>query len=284
MALARTLGNLMHLVLPGRVRMARQEVSRVTGTPIDDPEVPRIVRASFQHFVLVLFELLMLERGLSRRPYDDILRVDGYEKIVPHLKTGAVLASGHLGNWEVVGTLAPLYKMHTVSVGRHIENPYLDRAVNSLRERHGQIVIDKDGAPLRLAREIKRNGAFIGLLLDQHAGSRGLRVEFLDRPASTFPTAGYLARRFKVPIFPFVSYRDGSWLKIRVEVGDPVMADPDLPEDEDVYRMTLLLNRALEKGIREHPDQWLWFHRRWKKGGEEPKPEWLERYARENGA
>ena len=59
----------------------------------------------------------------------------------------------------------------------------------------------------------------------------------------------------------------------------PIHPDPTLPEDEDVFRMTLEFHRALERAIRRAPEQWLWLHRRWRKGGREPEPAWLERYA-----
>ncbi len=277
-AIARGLGRILHFLLPGRVRLARFNLAFALRRAPDDPEVVAVVRKSFEHLVLVLVELLLLKRRMASRSPETILEVHGIEKLHARRGQGCVIATGHLGNWEILGALAPVLGVPLTSVGRRIENPLLDAAINDLRTRFGQKIVDKDGATLRIAREIK-GGSNVALLLDQHAGRRGVQVEFLGRPASTFPTAAYLARRFDVPVIPIVSRRRGEPLTIHATVLEPIHADPSLPEDEDVYRITLAINRALQSAILECPEQYLWLHRRWKGGGRESSPDWVARYA-----
>ena len=63
-----------------------------------------------------------------------------------------------------------------------------------------------------------------------------------------------------------------------VEVAEPIYPDPSLPEEEDHFRMTVAYTRRLEEAVRRNPEQWLWIHRRWRSGGEEPAPAWLARH------
>jgi KDO2-lipid IV(A) lauroyltransferase len=277
--LARRLGDLMYGALRSRARLARENLAHALQRDPEDPQLYRLARSSFRHFATVTFELLLLNRVMKRKSAHDLVQIEGQEHL--HLLReqgkGAILVTAHLGNWEILGTLAPQVGYPVVSVGRHIKNRVMDAALTRLRSRFGQRIVDKDGATLPVVREIKRGG-LVAMLMDIHAGRRGMRVDFFGRPASTFVTAAQLARRLKVPCVPTLSWRRGP-LQILVRVGPPILPDPELDEEEDVYRMTRTFHQLLERTILEHPDQWLWFHRRWKKGGKEPKQEWITRYA-----
>jgi KDO2-lipid IV(A) lauroyltransferase len=124
-----------------------------------------------------------------------------------------------------------------------------------------------------------RNGRVVAALIDQHAGSRGLRVPFFGKNASTFTFLAQLARRQAAPIVPIFARVGPDPPKVYGRFEPPIDPDPSLPEEEDVFRMMLAFHRALEAAIRRTPEQYLWLHRRWKRSGREPDPRWLERYA-----
>ncbi len=276
----RRLGDLIHLVLPGKVRLGRENVAQAFGWEPTDPRAVATIRESFRHFATIPFELMRLRQALATTPAEQLLNLIGRPQLDAWLAQGkgAIFVSGHLGNWEVMGTLGPYFELPIVTVGRPVENPLVNGFLKKVRSEFGQVLIDKKGAPRQMAREI-RSGACLALLLDQHAGRRGVRVEFFGRSASTFPSAALFARRFEVPIFPVASYRQGGFQRIHVEIGDPIHANPDLDQEEDLYRMTQECACRLEETVRRFPDQYLWFHRRWRPGGTEPQPEWLARYA-----
>ena len=104
-------------------------------------------------------------------------------------------------------------------------------------------------------------GLHLGMLVDQHF-SRGVDCEFFGRPVKANPAVARLARRFDCPV---VGAR-----VVRREGGFDVLAEGpfDLPRDAeglvDVVPATQMMLRAIERWVREHPDQYLWFHRRWR--------------------
>jgi KDO2-lipid IV(A) lauroyltransferase len=276
LAVAAAASHVFRWVTPKRAQLARENLKLALGLAADDPRVEQIVRSSYRHFCLVATELFVLPRLLGKRRADEILHVRGLE-YVQDPGRGAVVATAHLGNWELLGTLGPLLGISLVSIGKRLTNLRVNEFLTRQRSRYGQRIVDKDGAFLRIAREVKR-GALAGILLDVHAGRRGALIDFFGRPASTFLAPAQLARRTGVPFLPVFSVRVREPAEFEVQIGPPIAPDPQLPEDEDVYRMTAEFHRRLEQAIRQNPEQWQWFHRRWKPVGRVPDERWQERY------
>ena len=277
--LADRLGDAMRLALPGRARLAREQMAAALGRPAGDREVAAWSRAAFRHFLRIPLELIHAPRLIEAGRLAELLVVHGRD----HVETararghGVILLTGHFGNWELFSLASGLVGLDVLGVARPLKNLLLDEDLMKLRGRYGMRLVGKDGAALPLARQLKSGGA-IGLLNDQHAGSRGLRVPFFHADASTFTLAPALARRFGAPIVPWFA-RVAGLHRIEVRFDAPIAPDPSLSDDEDAYRMLRLFHDRLEAAIRADPGQYLWFHRRWKQGGQEPDPRWRERYA-----
>ncbi len=278
--LADALGTLMRLVLPSRARLAREQMAAALGRAPDDPQIREWSRACFSHFMRIPLELILAPRLVERNGASAMLELRDRHHLDAALALGrgVILLTGHFGNWELFGLLAPLFGLRSVVVARPMKNRLLDAELMALRSRYGQRFVAKDGAGLPLARAL-RSGATVGLLIDQHAGSRGVRVPFFHAEASTFTLAAALSRRFGAPIVPWFARVPGPH-RVEARFEEPLAVDPTLSDEEDAWRITDLFHRRLEAAIRADPQQYLWFHRRWKKGGTEPDPRWRERYAR----
>ena len=279
---ARRLGDLVHLFLRSRVREARERVRTALGPELDDHQIAGIVRESVRHFALVPVELMNLSRAVEQRGAEGVIEIQGRENLerVRASGRGCLFLTGHVGNWEVIGALCRDLGYPMLSVARALDNPLLERWLLQRRTQFGQQITAKRGASREVVRAL-REGYGVGMLLDQHAGRHGLRVPFFGKLASTYPSAAHLARRLRVPLLTGLSYRRGGPLDFVLEFGPPIESDPDLPEGEDHFRMTCAYTRALEDLVRRHPEQYLWLHRRWRSGGEEPQSAWLRRYAAE---
>ncbi|MSR45512.1 MAG: hypothetical protein EXS13_00310 [Planctomycetes bacterium] len=278
--LADAVGTLMRWVLPSRAKLARAQLAAALGRPSDDPEVAAWARQSFRHFMHLPLTLARAPRQIERGEIASLVRFADREQLDRALARGrgAILLTGHFGNWELFGLVAAPSGILSSVVARPLKNRLLDRELTRLRSCFGTKIVGKEGAGLRLARELKA-GRCITLLNDQHAGSRGLRVPFFHADASTFTMAVALSRRFGSPIVPFFARVDGvQHIAVRFEAA--LVPDPTLSDEEDAYRLTLLFHRRLEAAIRADPGQYLWFHRRWKPSGQEPKPLWRQRYDR----
>jgi KDO2-lipid IV(A) lauroyltransferase len=100
------------------------------------------------------------------------------------------------------------------------------------------------------------------MLSDQDAGSDGVIVEFLGRPASTPKGPAAFALKTGASLACSFIIREGSKQKIVIE--PPFDITPTGNKDEDIKQLTQAYTSLLEKYVREYPDHWFWPHRRWK--------------------
>ena len=188
---------------------------------------------------------------------------------------GWIAVTGHIGNWEIGSqwlheqTLRP---MAGILVKRQ-PNPHLNQVIENVRLRHGMGTLYTDEPSSKLVR-LLRAGHAIGLAGDQDVVDlTGVFIDFLGRPAYTPLGPARLALAARVPLLVGMMLRteDG----FRMQMNPPIMPDFSAPKREEVVRLTRAWSAELETVIREHPEQWAWFHRRWK-----TTPERLERRQR----
>ena len=98
------------------------------------------------------------------------------------------------------------------------------------------------------------------ILIDQHS-KKGAKLTFFGRTAFSFTSATRLAIRYGAPIVVGTFVRVAPY-RYRLVGGDPV----SFPKDADRNAATQLLNDRLEEAIRKYPEQYLWFHKRWRNG------------------
>ncbi len=173
---------------------------------------------------------------------------------------GAILLTGHFGNFELVG--AWLGRMHPVDfVVKPLSNPGVEALLARARQRAGvgQIPL---GAGMRRSFEALRANRWVALLADQDARRQGIFVPFLGSPASTPAGPAELALRTGAPIIMGFALPcpDGRYF---LEV-DPPLGVPDPRAPDAVLRLTAAHVARLEARVRERPELWFWLHRRWK--------------------
>jgi KDO2-lipid IV(A) lauroyltransferase len=100
------------------------------------------------------------------------------------------------------------------------------------------------------------------MLLDQAIPSKGVFVPFFGRLASTTPAMAVAAQRAGVPAWVVMGVRDG--VRLRVHIEGPIAPPPPQEGKDPITEHTALVTAALERVIRQYPEQWLWLHRRWK--------------------
>ncbi|MEW6747141.1 MAG: lysophospholipid acyltransferase family protein [Planctomycetota bacterium] len=246
-------------------RVALDNVSRVFGKDRSDPEVRRIARAGFEHLALVTVEFMLLGRLFKSDRPERCLRTRRREVLDEAAAggKGIVFVCGHAGNWEVMGALMGRlgYPLHIVS--RPIQNPLLQEWARQYRTSFGEVLVPKDGA-LRDVARLLHQGRHVVFMMDQHAGSGGLQVDFLGWPASTFASAAAMARKFDLAIVTGHAARTERPMEFLVEFELVARPDPLLDKDADILRMTQAINDAMGRFIRTYPEQWLWLHRRWR--------------------
>lgn len=268
-ALADLVGSLVHRVDARHRRIARSNLRQryrdAQGRPLSERDVRRVARDSFRHLVRCTVEILHLEREIRRRGFAGIAEVGGLEhfEAARAAGKGVVLATAHMGNWEVMGALCRHLGVPFTTVYRPLDNPLLDRWVHGTRAQAGQTMVRKEGA-LRPMLKALRGGGMVVLLVDQDARGHGVFAPFFGAPASTIPTPAELALRTGATILTGASVRVGPGFRYQAAFEPPVPVAATGDHDADLVRVMSEVNARLESIVRRAPEQWLWTHRRWK--------------------
>ena len=177
---------------------------------------------------------------------------------------GVIAISAHIGFWELSGIGIPIFLgLPMTSVARKLASPRIDALVTGIRSRMGNTIIYQEGALRRFYRALKKKHA-VGIIMDQHAGRESPWIPFFSREASTVDTCARLHLLTGAPLLSNLMIRraDGryTWRCRPIEVSLPNGEDESL----QIARVLTACNREFEDAIREHPEQWLWMHRRWR--------------------
>jgi len=148
-------------------------------------------------------------------------------------------------------------------VNRPLDNPLLEIELDRLRKLYGNHVFGKHNIVREVLAQLKKGGG-VGLLIDQRIRKeKGVEVPFFGHPAWTPDILARMASKTRAPVVPTFALCDKPG-KYRLFYDEPVALD-DLPESElEVVPLTARYLAILEAAIRENPDQWLWYHDRWK--------------------
>lgn len=175
---------------------------------------------------------------------------------------GALMFAGHLANWEIPALAAPAIGREIALVFRAPRIGALAKALSKAREEEVAAVIPAGPETQFRIREYLRRNWMVGLLIDQHS-DRGVEVEFFGRTCKVNPMIARFARLFDCPIYGARAIRlEGS--RFRFELNDPLELPRDAEGKVDIAGTMQLITTTIEGWVREHPEQWLWIHRRWR--------------------
>ena len=171
---------------------------------------------------------------------------------------GVLIPTAHFGNWELSAYAHALMTAPMHVIARPLDNLHVDALVERRRALSGNNVILKRDAARPILRALSAGDA-VGVLIDQNSSlAEGVFVPFFGVPACVNSAFVKLAHRTGAAVVP------GFALWCEAEGRYVLHFYPEIPMSGDVQADTAALHCFLEQRIREHPDQWLWIHRRWK--------------------
>jgi Kdo2-lipid IVA lauroyltransferase/acyltransferase len=228
----------------------------------------RVVRDTYRHFCAMVIEMIRGPRMLRRRNVEALFRFRSQaarERVEAGLASNRplLMLTGHHGNWEVYGYAVGLYGAKISAVARPLDNPYLDRLLNSYRGATGHRMISKNGDFDRI-NALMASGGNLALLADQDAGQKGLFVEYFGRPASTHKSLALLAFEYDALTVVGTAIRVGRPLRYEIVVEDFIEPSELAAAPDALKRFTQRYSSALERAVRLAPEQYFWLHRRWK--------------------
>jgi KDO2-lipid IV(A) lauroyltransferase len=174
----------------------------------------------------------------------------------------ALIFASHLANWELPALAAVAHGLDTAILYRKPNIASADRIIEEIRQvKMGTLIPAGRDAPLRLAEALKR-GQHVAMLVDQYLGS-GVDVTFFGRKTRANPTLARLLRQVECPVHGVRIIRLPGH-RFRAELSEEVKPVRDGKGEIDVQGTTQAITSVVESWIREHPEQWLWLHRRWR--------------------
>jgi KDO2-lipid IV(A) lauroyltransferase len=174
----------------------------------------------------------------------------------------ALVFAAHLANWELAAVGPHAYGIDSTVLYRRPNMPAISEAVIALRSGcMGTLMPTSMDAPVKLAEALQR-GSHVAMLVDQYA-TRGVPVTFFGRPTRANALIARLARNFDCPIHGLRVVRHPGD-RFQLLATEAIEAPRDAEGRIDVERTMQVITDVVEGWIREHPEQWLWVHRRWR--------------------
>jgi Kdo2-lipid IVA lauroyltransferase/acyltransferase len=266
--LAGLFGDISYLVTPRRVKIAVENL-RASFPNLTASERKRIVRQTYRNLAACAIEEINPARAAATVVVD--VRTEAKLAYLQrqHEQGRALLfVTGHYGNWEVLAQFLTTRFENISFLAKEQSNPYINRMINRLRSAMGGHVIPTNIAA-RIAPKVLKSGGILMLAADQDAGSGGMMIKFLGRPAAYFRGWALFSYHYHVPVAFMFLRRDSRGFTL--EITDIV--EPNLAADKDVEikHLLTLFSDHLATAVTAHPEQWLWTHRRWKSGVPSPK-------------
>ncbi|HDP93759.1 MAG TPA: hypothetical protein ENN40_00135 [Candidatus Aminicenantes bacterium] len=219
----------------------------------------------YSHFSRVLVDLAAMMASPAPEKKLRKLKISGAHHLKQALARGrgAVVFSAHLGHWELLpGGIRQITSAPVVTIARPLDNRRIDRRIREFRQRMGSRLVDKRGAMRSILKALDKEETVL-MLIDQNAVVReGVFVDFFNQPACTITSAAQMRLRRETPLIPaFLTLRDQ---EPALEFRPAIDFSPTGDRDHDIATLTQQCTHEIEAAVRRTPEQWFWFHNRWK--------------------
>jgi KDO2-lipid IV(A) lauroyltransferase len=264
--LGRLMGRLGPHLSEHRVGRANLAAAYPTKTP---EEIETILRGVWDNLGRVVAEYAHLDRLWDydvARPSGT--RIENWDEAIDRLlrlreqgKPVLVFAA-HLGNWELPALAAAALGVRTAVLYRAPSIGDIAAAVKGIRAQGmGELIPTGPDAAFRCAAAIER-GTSVAMLVDQHF-SRGVEVEFFGRRCLANSLIARLAREYECPIHGTRVIRTPGH-RFRIDLTEAITPPRASDGRIDLKGCMQTITSVVEGWVREHPEQWLWLHRRWR--------------------
>ena len=262
-SLGRAIGHLAFVVLRSQRTLTLDNLRYAFGDGVVTPrQLRRIARGVFVNLGENVMEWLKLPR-LSVSDLKRLIVCEGSENLRQVLTKGqgAIVVSGHFGNWELMPMYVKSLGFEGGVLARRLRYPEYESFLMTMRNQKGIPTITRGS--LKDVAKLLRNNQVVGMMPDQDIDSLdGVFVEFFGHPTYTPVGPAALSLMTGAAILPCFIIRDGG--RFRFVIEPPLSAPKTSDRAAALKELTQAWSSVLESYIRRHPDHWVWMHRRWK--------------------
>jgi KDO2-lipid IV(A) lauroyltransferase len=262
--MGRALGMIAFYVDKRHRNVAIKNMTACFGDEKDEEEIRALAKENFkrigENFSGAMKIMLMHEDEMP-----NILTMSGTDQFTAEAKNpvNRIFAVGHFGNFELYARSAnlPVHAQFATTY-RGLPLPSLERLLSDLRSRTGCLYFERRRDAGKLRKALQGTGLYLGLLSDQHAGDRGLRLPFFGRECSVSTAPAVYALRYNCPLHVTICYRT-ALARWHIDYGEEIPTHEN-GKPREVEDITRDINKKLEDAIRRDPANWFWVHNRWK--------------------
>lgn len=266
MQLGKFVGWLLHRVVRFRRAIVMNHVQVAYGCRYSADELADLVSRIYRHLGLLLIELLRLPRISGAEVARKVI-FHGEEHLIQARQKGkgVIVLTGHIGNWELAGAAYARNSYPTHAIGKEMKTAIGNALIQLVRHDNGVSMIAKRNSLREILTALKRNELVVFMLDQNSAGRDKVFVDFFGQLASTMPGLAIIAARSGAAVVPSYIYRDRDYIHHHCDVWPAVdLSDTNFQADGAVTDVTARCTKIIESMIEQHPDQWLWIHKRWR--------------------
>lgn len=259
----RSLGLVLYHVNRKHRQISLSNLKTAFGQELSPRVLKSISRRCFMYYSQVILDIIKFPY-LSKKKKSSVMVIEGQDRLEKALRKGkgALLFSGHYGNWEIASYyLSKLAKLNVIA--RPLDNAFLEKELCRLRTGLGAKVISKHQATKHILYSLREKGMVV-ILIDQNVlRSQAVFVDFFGKKAATTPSLAAFFLRTQAPLIPAFCYPATSH-KYLLHINKPLEISLSGDHSQDVLKITQICTKIIEIQIRKNPHYWFWFHKRWK--------------------
>jgi len=250
-----------------RRRTVQVNLRAALGKELPEHELERTERACYTEYGRILAEIIASNRLLrNKEERFDLMRRQILDEAARNGK-GLLILTGHIGNFVTGAHYMRSVGIQMTFIAKRVANEYINQEIEEVYSRHGNKVIsvrsarNDPEAGARVFRAFKKGNTVVALV-DQDAGPSGTLTTFFGLPTYLPGGPVALACRGDIPITTgFATREDGI---IRIEIGTLIDYSSAASTEEAVSIVLDEYSRRLEDKARKYPEQYFWFHKKWK--------------------
>jgi KDO2-lipid IV(A) lauroyltransferase len=231
-----------------------------------EEEIPAIMNRMFKNLGKNILEFVHTP-ALNKENIDEYIHCSKEDlakiKAFIDLNKGGLFISGHISNWEWLSFYLAFKGVPMAVVAKPQPNKNIDRFLNETREATGVNLYASGTSQIRGCLSALKNKQVVALAMDQDGDINGTFVPFLNRMSSTVSGVAYFSKKFAVPTLPIFLIRNENGVGHRVVVKDIYYYEDTGDKEKDDYAIIKRSNEEIEQIIIAHPDNWVWFMKRW---------------------
>ena len=249
------LGLLIYFIYPKRKEVVKSNLE-IAFPNKNKQDLEKLIKKVYIHYTILMIEFLRQRRF---NPQKIKIHIDEKTKEILSTENGQIFMTAHIGNWEMSIPILSQFKK-IAAVVRIQNNSGGDKFIQESRQFNNTKLISMRGSKKEMMKSLI-NGKILILASDQNAKHRGTKIQFFNKDTSVPKGAAYFHYKTKCPIIV------GFCILNKDYTYDFKLRTLDIINNNDIENTCIDVNTKysllLEQQIKENPEQYFWFHKKW---------------------